>query len=108
MWVTGPDPVVHKKYQAWLQQRNQAQWRGETWNLTFVEWQTLWGENWPNRGRERGCYCMTRRNHDLPWDTVNAQVITREEHARQQSDMTARGVRSPRQTRRRQILGLPT
>ena len=108
MWVTGPDPVVHRKYLAWLQQRNQAQWRGETWNLSFEEWQALWGENWPNRGRERGCYCMTRRDHEAAWDTENAQVITREEHARQQGDLVARGMRSPRQTRRRQQLGLPT
>ena len=108
MWVAGPDPVTHKKYQAWLQQRNQAKWRGETWRLTFEEWQALWGEKWHSRGRERGCYCMTRRDHEAAWDTDNAQVITREDHAKQQAAMVHSGIRSPRQARRRQILGLPT
>ena len=107
MWVAGPDPETHQKYQAWLQQKNQAQWRGETWALPFEEWQVLWGTNWQHRGRERGCYCMTRRDHTAAWNLVNAQVITREEHARQQGQLVAQGLRSPRQARRRQILGLP-
>lgn len=107
LWVSGPDPDRHRRYQAWLQQRNQAQWRGETWALPFEDWEQLWGEKWHSRGRERGCYCMTRRDYEGAWDTQNAQVITREEHARQQGELVALGIRSPRQARRRQILGLP-
>ena len=107
LWVSGPDPETHRKYQAWVQQRNQAKWRGETWNLTFDQWNRLWGELWHSRGRERGCYCMTRRDHEGEWDMQNAQVITREQHAVQQKDMVERGKRSPRQHERRRRLGMP-
>jgi hypothetical protein len=79
-WITGPDPVLHKKYLTWLQQRNQARWRGETWELTFESWCDKWKDLWENRGRERGDYCMTRHDIDGPWDDVNSVIMTRKEH----------------------------
>lgn len=83
MWVTGPnDPVRRKQYLIWLQQRNQAQWRGEGWDEEFDldVWLSLWGDKWNERGRERHQYCMTRQDHDLPWSAENCIVVTREEH----------------------------
>jgi hypothetical protein len=100
-WITGPDPEEHKRYRTYIQQRNQAQWRGETWNLQYAEWKQLWADSgqWFNRGRERGCYCMTRRDWEQPWDCHNAQVITREEHARMQGAAQAAGWASPARKR---------
>jgi hypothetical protein len=79
-WVSGPDPVRHKQYRVWLQQRNQARYRGETWELTFESWLDKWKEHWPQRGREAGDFCMTRHDIEGPWDDVNAVIMSRLEH----------------------------
>ncbi len=83
-WVTGPDPVRHQQYDVFLQQRNQAQWRGEAWCMEFDAWLDLWRPYWPLRGRTRGSYCMTRRDWSLPWTETNVEIITREQHAQHQ------------------------
>ena len=108
-WVTGPDPVEHKKYRVFIQQKNQAQWRGEGWEISFDAWKLLWdiSGQWDNRGRARSCYCMTRRDHTLPWSIDNTVIITREEHSRRQSALAHSGYRSPAQLRRRARLGMP-
>ena len=106
-WVTGRDPVEHKKYRVWIQQRNQAQWRGEGWDFSFADWKQLWGESWLSRGRERGSYCMTRIDPEQPWSRDNCCLITRENHAKNQAQAAAQGHRSPAQARRRARLGLP-
>lgn len=107
VWVTGPDPVEHKKYRAFIQQKNQAQFREEGWTITFDEWKALWGDLWHQRGRARGDYCMTRIDRDQPWTTDNTHVITREEHARIQGSLAAAGYRSPAQVKYRERMGLP-
>lgn len=95
VWVSGPDPEEHIKYRAWIQQRNQAQWRGEIWRLTFDQWKQLWGEQWPLRGRTQGTYCLTRRDYSLPWDTDNAQIVSRREHNQRQQGQANRRPRGP-------------
>jgi hypothetical protein len=85
-WVSGPDPVRHEQHRVWTQQRNQALWRKEEWNLDFETWIIMWGELWYNRGRGREDYCMTRLDHDLPWDKDNAVVVTRKQHLKQHRD----------------------
>jgi hypothetical protein len=90
-WKSGPDPVEHKKYRVWIQQRNQAQYREEAWRLSFEQWKELWSDLWDLRGRERGTYCMSRRDWSLPWDVDNTQVITREEHAKLQGQAQRAG-----------------
>lgn len=109
-WVTGPDPEEHKRYRTFIQQKNQAQWRGETWSIDFETWKRLWAESgqWYNRGRQRDCYCMTRRDHTEPWSVDNVMIITREQHSRMQSALSHSGYSSPAQQRRRARLGLPT
>lgn len=109
VWKSGPDPEEHKKYKIFIQQKNQAQWREEPWLITFEEWKQLWDESgqWDNRGRERSCFCMTRRDVTEPWTKNNATVISREEHSRKQSLLQATGYRSIAQQKRRIRLGLP-
>mgnify|MGYP003705165135 CR=1 FL=1 len=80
VWVTGPDPVEHKKYRAFIQQKNQAQFREEGWTITFDEWKDLWGELWHQRGRGRGDYCMTRINPKKSWNKENVIVVQRGIH----------------------------
>lgn len=84
LWLTGPDPVRHKMYLTWLQQRNQALFRQEGWSIDFEAWAELWQERWHQRGRRRGDYCMTRVDWELPWTLDNVAIVTRSEHARAQ------------------------
>ena len=102
LWVTGPDPVLHKKYLVWLQQRNQALWREESWHIDFSDWCAIWGDLWLVRGRERGHYCMSRKDWGLPWTVDNVHVITREAHARLQGNARAAGWCSVAQKRNKQ------
>ena len=80
LWTTGPDPQTHQQYRAWVQTRNQAQYRGEIWKITFEQWQTLWHGRWHLRGRKADALCITRRDMSLPWSVKNAIIITRHEH----------------------------
>ena len=85
-WQSGPDPIRHRQFHQWGQMRNQAQYRGEAWSLTFEDFVRMWGELWHSRGRTRGSYCMTRDDYEKGWDTHNTVVITRQEHARKQAN----------------------
>lgn len=96
-WVTGPDPETHRRYRQFIQQRNQAQWRGETWLLTFREWLAIWGDQYHRRGRNRDCMCMVRCDWDGSWTSHNAELVDRPEFNRRQqlrrqllADRTAR------------------
>lgn len=80
MWRVGDDPELHKRYLIWLQQKNQAQWRGETWELSFESWLDKWKDHWHLRGRKITDYCMTRHDVEGPWDDVNSIIMTRREH----------------------------
>jgi len=79
-WKSGPDPIEHKKYLNWLQQKNQAQFRKETWELSFEVWKEIWGENWHNKGRASDNFCMTRRDDQGAWSVANVEIITRKAH----------------------------
>jgi hypothetical protein len=102
IWKAGTDPVRHKQYLVWLQQKNQANFRDEGWTIDFDAWIKIWGNLWPNRGRERGCYCMSRIDWSLPWTLENVAIITREEHARLQALARMAGWRSI--ARKRELL----
>jgi hypothetical protein len=79
-WVTGTDPVEHKKYRAYIQHRNQSNYREEPWDITFEQYKQIWAERWDQRGRDKASYCMTRRDYNLPWTLDNVMIVTRREH----------------------------
>lgn len=79
-WASGPDPVLHEKYKVWGQQRNQAMYRGEGWDLPFQTWVDIWGDKYEFKGKTSDCMCMTRINLSLPWTKDNVKIITRKEH----------------------------
>jgi hypothetical protein len=106
MWISGPDLVRHQQHVAWRQQKNQAQWRGETWSLDFDSWIELWGDLWHLRGRQVDDYCMTRRDWELPWTLDNTHVITRSQHAKMQGYHTSTGWVSPARQRWRAETGI--
>lgn len=85
---TGPRPhcwkvqgeIPHKQYLAFLQMRAQANYRKESFNLTFEDFQLLWRDKWDMKGRGVDDYCLTRKNADLAWDLSNAECIPRRQH----------------------------
>lgn len=85
VWKTGPDPVLHKQYLTWLQQKNQANFRKEHWDLPFEVWLDMWRPYWHLRGRGSGEYCMTRTNLDGAWTQDNVEIVTRKEHVTRQA-----------------------
>jgi hypothetical protein len=95
VWITGTDPLRHKQYRVWLQQKNQAQYRQEGWAIDFDTWVNMWGDNWDRRGREKGTYCMTRVDWCLPWRPDNVRIVPREVHARMQAHAIKCGWTSP-------------
>lgn len=108
-WISGPDPEEHKRYRVWIQQKNQAQWREEGWNIDFETWKQLWADSgqWDNRGRVKGTYCMTRKDWSTPWTLDNVVIVPREVHAKMQGEAVMMGWRSVAQKRSRARKGLP-
>lgn len=84
IWKSGPDPIEHRKYLNWLQQKNQAQFRGEHWDLDFETWKEIWGEDFHNKGRGADNYCMTRKDDQGPWTLANVEIVTRRDHVLRQ------------------------
>lgn len=81
-WKTGPDPELHRKYRAFIQQKNQAQFRGETWSLTFEQWCQAWGTEYHRRGRGSQDLCLTRWDLDGDWTVENTILLERGLHMR--------------------------
>ena len=102
-WKTGTDLLTHQQYRAWLQQRNQAQWRGEVWQLPFDSWLELWADQWHLRGRTSAHSMMTRRDTAGAWSVTNTHVITRQQHGQNQLAQRAAGYRSS--ARQRELAG---
>lgn len=80
-WITGPDPLTHEKYYAWHKHRAQARYRQENYELTFEHWQEIWKDDevFLNRGKERGCFVLTRRDPEGAWSLDNVEIVTRYE-----------------------------
>lgn len=79
-WKTGPDPLRREQYYAWLKHRAQAKFRKEDHDLTFEEWESLWMDNWDNRGRGLENHILVRTNKKDPWTFDNCKVLTRKEY----------------------------
>lgn len=79
-WVTGPCPKTHKQYRVFIQQRNQANFRKEGWDLSFEDWKVFWEDGkWEKRGRTPESLSMTRIDETKGWIIDNVEVLTRRE-----------------------------
>lgn len=74
MWKTGKDPKKHEYYQVYMQHRNQANYREETYELSFEQFLKLWGDKIEQRGRKTGQYSLSRIDKTLPWNIGNTIV----------------------------------
>ena len=84
-WVSGTDPETHKKYLVFIQQRNQAVFRQEGWDLSFEDWCSIWGTKFNERGRKLEQYCSTRIDKDSPWTKDNFIVMLRKDFMTQEA-----------------------
>jgi len=98
-WITGPDLLTHLQYRAFIQQRNQARWRGETWHLSLEQYQHIWQGRWDQRGRTQTQLMMTRRDAAEPWQVDNCEIITRQAHGQRQAERRMAGIRSRARSR---------
>ena len=79
-WCTGPDPVRHDKYYAYLKHRAQARYRKEAYSLTWDDWEQLWPDDlWSQRGRSAHNLCLHQRDLDAGWHRNNVEVTTRKQ-----------------------------
>jgi hypothetical protein len=91
-WSTGPDPITHDKYYAWLKHRSQARYRGEDYELTWEDWQTLWtNELWSQRGKSNESVCLARKDFTEGWDPANVEIIPRIDQIRRQKEYKQSG-----------------
>lgn len=84
-WKSGPDEQRHDQYHAWLRHRAQANFRKESYSLTFEDWVQVWADQWNNRGRVKDSIMLVRINYDLGWELSNIELITRKEHGQRQA-----------------------
>jgi hypothetical protein len=82
LWRTGPDPVRHRQYDCWSKHRAQSHFRGEEFSLTFEEYESIWADQWPNRGRKSWSMVMTRIDLEKGWHRDNVVIMERLQHLR--------------------------
>jgi len=83
-WVTGPDPLRHEKYYAYLKHKSQAQYRNEEYKLTWAEWEAIWIDDdvWFSRGRGRNDICLAKLDRSKPWEWDNVSLMKRIDYLR--------------------------
>jgi len=87
-YITGPDPVIHKKYVAWARARAQAHFHDQIWTISFDQWQQIWGDDWNQRGRSSTSLCLSRINLREAWDISNVHLITRRQHCQRNANLS--------------------
>lgn len=81
-WITGPDPLRHEQYVAYIRHRAQANFRKEQYALTFEDWCWFWDQdnNWARRGRRNTAVVLTREDKQGAWSRSNCMIQTRLAH----------------------------
>lgn len=77
--------IPHAQYLAFLQMRAQANYRGEEFNLSFEDYQTLWQGKWERKGRGTEDFCLTRDDPEGAWVIDNVICLPRVEQLYKQA-----------------------
>lgn len=66
----------HTPASRYLRQRQGAYERGVGWEITFIEWLTIWRESgkWDQRGTGKKGYCMARNGDVGPYKIGNVSI----------------------------------
>lgn len=79
-WITGPDLNRRNKYYAYLKHKAQARYRGESYSLSFQEWETLWQDDvWEQRGKTADSLCLAQIDCKQGWHVNNLEIIPRKQ-----------------------------
>lgn len=79
-----PGEIPHQQYLAYLQCRAQANYRAESFLLSFADYQQLWQGLWHRKGRGTDSYCLVRIDPEGAWTVSNCECIPRIDHLRRQ------------------------
>ncbi len=75
---------------SWSRMKAQAKYRdkqgrlGETWDLSWEDYNVIWDKKWHLRGTEKGSYVLTKIDQSAAWHKDNVEVIPRLEQWRRQ------------------------
>ena len=71
------NPELSQKRKEFSRCRAQAKFRNITWDLTFEQWDQLWGEHYHNKGRANDNHVMVRKDLSQGWTISNTTVQVR-------------------------------
>lgn len=76
--------LAAKGTRPYAQQRNSAGWRGIAWELSLLEWWSIWQRSgkWGQRGRGHGKYVMSRIKDNGPYAVGNVHIQLADENSR--------------------------
>lgn len=74
VWKHGPDEVKHKSYKKYYIARNQAICKNQEWELSFEDWENIWGDNILQSGRKIGTYYISRKDSNESWNKYNIEL----------------------------------
>jgi hypothetical protein len=83
--------IPHQQYCAWQKMKAQADFRGEPWELTFEQYQEIWGDFWQYKGRGTDDYCLTRYDLTEGWYKDNVKCVQRIQHLREHKQRQREG-----------------
>jgi hypothetical protein len=90
-WKYGPDEFTHESHYAYLKHRSQAQFRKESYELTFEQWHNLWTpETLAQRGRCADSLVLTRIDWGGEWSVDNVALVTRKQHLKMSGEFRKR------------------
>ena len=93
LWISGPDPLTHDQYYAWLKHKSQAAYRKEAHELSFEEWLSIWtvDDRWNQRGNYSHSIVLTRHDKTQPWSMANCYIKNRQQHRSESATETQTG-----------------
>lgn len=90
-WKSGPCPLKHEKYYAWLKHRSQARFRGEHYELEWEDFDNIWSDqDFLKRGRKNSDFCLARIDPLESWSVDNCHVVTRQQHLKRNAEFRKR------------------
>lgn len=83
-WITGPDPLEHDRYYAWMKHKAQAKFRNEPYYLTYADWCQIWTPDlFVLRGKLADDLCCCKIVAEEGWHLANVHVVTNRWHRSQ-------------------------
>jgi len=82
IWITGPDPVVHRLRRRFILARNQARFWQQKWLLSWDQYRDLLLDHAENLGKTAEELNLCREDKTEVWSIGNVQIMTRSQAVR--------------------------